>query len=42
MYYTGVSPFTSEAVYVARGARDRKMRRALMQFFKPDNWLTVR
>lgn len=22
--------------------RDRKMRRALMQFFKPENWFTVR
>jgi hypothetical protein len=22
--------------------RDRKMQRALMQFFKPDNWFTVR
>jgi uncharacterized radical SAM protein YgiQ len=42
MYYTGIDPFTKQEVYVARGLRDRKMQRALMQFFKPENWLTVR
>ena len=25
-----------------RGRRDRKMQRALMQFFKPENWFIVR
>src|SRR6201982_2231348 len=42
MYYTGIDPFTKQEVYVARGLRDRKMQRALMQFFKPENWFTVR
>jgi hypothetical protein len=42
IYYTGIDPFTREEVYVARGLRDRKMQRALMQFFKPENWFTVR
>jgi hypothetical protein len=42
MYYTGIDPFTKQHVYVARGLRDRKMQRALMQFFKPENWFTVR
>jgi uncharacterized radical SAM protein YgiQ len=42
MYYTGIDPFTKEQVYVARGLRDRKMQRALMQFFKVENWFTVR
>jgi uncharacterized radical SAM protein YgiQ len=42
MYYTGIDPFTKQEVYVAKGLRDRKMQRALMQFFKPDNWFTVR
>src|SRR5258707_10635913 len=42
MFYTGIDPFTKEQVYVARNLRDRKMRRALMQFFKPENWFTVR
>jgi uncharacterized radical SAM protein YgiQ len=42
MYYTGVDPFTGNEVYIAKGLRDRKMQRALMQFFKPENWFTVR
>jgi uncharacterized radical SAM protein YgiQ len=42
MYHTGIDPFTKEAVYVARALRDRKLQRALMQFFKPENWFTVR
>jgi uncharacterized radical SAM protein YgiQ len=42
MYYTGIDPFTKEEVYIARNLRDRKMQRALMQFFKPENWFTVR
>lgn len=42
MYYTGVDPFTKQEVYIAKGLRDRKMQRALMQFFKPENWFTVR
>jgi len=29
-------------VYVAKGLRDRKMQRDLMQFFKPENWFTER
>jgi uncharacterized radical SAM protein YgiQ len=42
MYYTGIDPFTKQEVYVAKGLRDRKMQRALMHFFKPENWFTVR
>jgi uncharacterized radical SAM protein YgiQ len=42
MYYTGIDPFTGEEAYVARGLRDRKMQRALMQFFKPENYFMVR
>jgi hypothetical protein len=42
MYYTGIDPFSKEQVYIARNLRDRKMQRALMQFFKPENWFTVR
>src|SRR5262245_38646780 len=42
MYYTGIDPFTRQEVYVAKGLRDRKMQRALMQFFKPENYFTVR
>jgi uncharacterized radical SAM protein YgiQ len=42
MYYTGLDPFTGQGVHVARGLRDRKMQRALMQFFKPENYFMVR
>ena len=42
MYYTGIDPFTRKPVYVARHLRDRKLQRALMQFFKPENYFLVR
>src|SRR5437762_4947653 len=42
LYYTGIDPFTKKEVHVAKGIKDRKMQRALMQFFKPENWFTVR
>jgi hypothetical protein len=42
MYYTDIDPFTKQELYVAKGLRDRKMQRALMQFFKPENYFTVR
>ena len=37
LYYTGIDPFTKKPVQVAKNMRDRKMQRALMQFFKPAN-----
>ena len=42
LYYAGIDPFTKQQVYVVKGLRDRKMQRALLQFFKPENWFTVR
>jgi uncharacterized radical SAM protein YgiQ len=42
MYYTGLDPFTKKKVYIARHLRDRKLQRALMQFFKPENYFEVR
>ncbi len=42
MYYTGLDPFTRRPVAVAKGMRDRKLQRALMQFFKPENYFEVR
>ena len=42
MYYTGIDPFTKKPVHVARHLRDRKLQRALMQFFKPENYVEVR
>ena len=42
MYYTGLDPFTRKPVYVARHLRDRKLQRALLQFFAPANYFDVR
>jgi uncharacterized radical SAM protein YgiQ len=42
MYHTGLDPMTKKPVAVAKGMRDRKTQRALMQFFKPENYFAVR
>jgi Domain of unknown function (DUF3362) len=42
MYYTGIDPFSMQEVYIARNLNDRKMQRALLQFFKPENYFEVR
>ena len=42
MYSEGIDPFTKKPVKIAKGMRDRKMQRALMQFFKPENYFEVR
>jgi uncharacterized radical SAM protein YgiQ len=42
MFHTGIDPFSGEEVYTARNLRDRKLQRALLQFFKPENYFEVR
>ena len=42
MYHTGLDPFTKKPVHVAKHAGERKLHRALMQFFKPENYFLVR
>ena len=42
MYYTGIDPFTKKPVHVSKALKDRKLQRALLQFFKPENWFEVR
>jgi len=42
IYHTGLDPATGREVYVARGARRRRLQRALLQFFKPENYGDVR
>jgi uncharacterized radical SAM protein YgiQ len=37
MYHTGRDPFTGRAVYVAKGDRERKLQRALVQSSQPEN-----
>ena len=42
MYHADLDPMTMKPVYVAKFLRDRKLQRALMQFFKPENHFLVR
>jgi uncharacterized radical SAM protein YgiQ len=42
MYHTGLDPYTKQPVYIAKHLRDRKLQRALLQFFKPENYFEVR
>lgn len=42
MYYTGLDPRTLEPMPVAKHMRQRRFQRALLQFFKPENYFEVR
>jgi radical SAM superfamily enzyme YgiQ (UPF0313 family) len=42
MYYTGIDPLTRKEVHVDKHLRNRRLQRALMQFFKPENYFEVR
>lgn len=42
MYYTGLDPYTMKKIPVARNLKDRRVQRALLQYFKPENWFEVR
>jgi uncharacterized radical SAM protein YgiQ len=42
MYHTGLDPMTMKPVDTVKKLRDRLVQRALMQFFKPENYFTVR
>jgi uncharacterized radical SAM protein YgiQ len=42
MYHTGLDPFTRKPVKLSKHLRDRKLQRALLQFFKPENYFEVR
>jgi uncharacterized radical SAM protein YgiQ len=42
MYYTGIEPMTRRPVHVDKHLKNRKLQRALMQFFKPENYFLVR
>ncbi|MFH1714939.1 MAG: YgiQ family radical SAM protein [Elusimicrobiota bacterium] len=37
MYFTGKNPFTNEDIFTAKGERERKMQRALVQYKNPKN-----
>jgi uncharacterized radical SAM protein YgiQ len=42
MYHTGLDPFTKKPVTIAKQLKERKLQRALLQWFKPENWFEVR
>ncbi|HEB91472.1 MAG TPA: YgiQ family radical SAM protein [Deltaproteobacteria bacterium] len=42
MYWTGLDPISLEPVETAKRLKDRNVQRALLQFFAPENWATVR
>jgi uncharacterized radical SAM protein YgiQ len=42
MYYAELDPLTGESVYVPKGARERRLQRALLQFWKPENYADMR
>ncbi|MBT4140762.1 MAG: DUF3362 domain-containing protein, partial [Candidatus Latescibacteria bacterium] len=42
MFYTGIDPTTMKPVKVARNPSDRAPQRALLQFFMPENYRSVR
>ena len=42
MYHTGLDPMTGREVYIAKGGRGRRLQRAMLQFWKPENYSLVR
>lgn len=42
MYHTGIDPLTGEEVYVPKDQGERRMQRALLQYWMPENADTVR
>ena len=42
MYHTGLDPITGEEVHVPKGARERRLQRSLLQYWKPENYADVR
>src|SRR5262245_16068288 len=41
MYFTGLDPMSMRPVQTVRRLQDRKVQRALLQYFAPENWFTV-
>ena len=37
MFYTGLDPYTLEEVYVAKSDKEKRIQRALMQYYRPEN-----
>ncbi len=41
MFHTGIDPMTKKKIHVARSEKERRMQRALLQYWKPNNHATV-
>jgi uncharacterized radical SAM protein YgiQ len=42
MYYSGFDPFTLQPVYTATGLREKKLQKALLLYWNPEQWPLVR
>jgi radical SAM superfamily enzyme YgiQ (UPF0313 family) len=42
MYFTGLDPLTGEPVYVARDLREKRMMKALIQYWDEEQWPIAR
>ncbi len=42
MYFTGIDPLTNEPVYVARDLREKRMMKALIQYWDEEQWPLAR
>ena len=42
MFHTGLDPRTMQPIYVPKNPAEKAMQRALMQFFRPENYDTVK
>ena len=42
MFYTGLDPYTMQPVYVPRTAKEKAEQRALLQYYKPENYAVIR
>lgn len=42
MYYTGMDPFTKEAVYIPKSLSEKRMQRALLHYNKKENYELVK
>ncbi len=42
MYYSGYDPFTLEPVFTAKGLREKKLQKALLLYWNPEQWPLAR
>jgi uncharacterized radical SAM protein YgiQ len=42
MYFTGIDPLTFEPVFTARGLKEKRLQKALLLYWNPDNWPDAR